>query len=380
MVSVVHIIPGLDAAGTENMLLKIVRARTPATQHAVVSLTTLGTVGEKIQASGVLVKALGWRRGRVPGPVALRSLLATTKQLSGDVIQGWMYHGNLMASLARFWGRSRATAWSVRCSLGKEFESALTRGVIDFGARLSGSAAAIIYNSERARREHEAIGYQAARALVIPNGFDTDLLAPDPVARDTVRRRHGFDDGAFLIGHLARRHPVKDHETFLKCAEIVAAAVPKARFIAAGADVPALSTKTSLGQRVTLLDAVDDVRSYLNALDLFILSSRSEGFPNVLGEAMACGVPCIATDVGDCREIVGDAGVVVPSGDAGALAEAVIALALCDPEERSGIGARARARIVHRYSLSGVAAQYELLWHSLSEQASAKQSALMKGA
>lgn len=371
MIAVTHVIPGLESAGAENMLLKLLQHRSANTKHCVISLTETGPIGKKLIACGVPVKALGWRRGSLPGPFGITRLIGSIKESRPDVIQGWMYHGNLMASVARkFSGATASLLWSIRCSLNRELESRMTRHVIDLGARFSKGPSAIIYNSVRAQQEHERAGYAAARSLVIPNGFDTTAFARRP-DRAALRREFGLPAEGVVVGHLARAHPVKDHLLFFEAARAVCNTLPDAHFIAAGAGVPALgrtgaegAAVAALGNRLTLLDAISDIPAYMSALDLFVLSSKAEGFANVLGEAMSCEVPCVATAVGDCTDIVGDTGTIVPREDLASLSKAIFAMASLDDPARRARGAAARERIAERYALDAISARYETLWRS----------------
>jgi glycosyltransferase involved in cell wall biosynthesis len=268
--------------------------------------------------------------------------------------------------------------WNVRQSLADlTNERWLTRWVIRANAWLSARPSAIIYNSHTSARQHEAFGFAASLTRIIPNGFDTNLFHPDASARANVRRELGLGDDVVLIGLIGRYHPMKDHRMFLRAAALLAQGCPDVRFLLAGADVdaanPALATmiaESGIGDRVSLLGERDDTPRLNAALDIAgSASAWAEGFSNVVGEAMSCGVPCVVTDVGDSARIVGDTGIVVAPRDPQALANAWRRLISLGLEGRRALGARARQRVIDQFSLGAVVRQYEDLYDSLLARA-----------
>ncbi len=356
------------------MLLKLVAAATPGFSHSVVSLRETGSIGQRLMEIGTPLTALNFTSWR-SSPACLR-LSKIIRGHKPDVIQGWMYHGNLVASLAAVQASRRKTlSWSIRLSLDEPRTQKLTtRGLIRAGAYLSGLPRAIIYNSWRAQGQHESLGYSAAGSHVIGNGFDTDLFRPDAGMRGEMRRELGVGDDTVLLGIVGRASPQKDHATFLRVAAELAAENPRLAFVMAGRGVPEellgaqdlLPLVRAMGKRLILVPEQRDVQRIMNAMDLFVLSSMAEGFPNVVGEAMACGLPCVTTDVGDCRVIVGDTGLVVPPKDPPALANALREMLALDPAQRRALGAAARARVVSEFSLAACVRQYESRWMQIA--------------
>lgn len=374
---ILHIITGLSTGGAERALYNLLSGGLAGRfDCAVLSLRDEGSTGAPIRALGVPVDTLGMRAG-LPGALALLRLWRQVRAFRPDVIQGWMYHGNLAASLAARMAPGRpALAWNVRHSLyDLGHEKPLTRQVIRANRAASGCARAIIYNSHLSRGQHETFGFAGARGMVIPNGFDLGRLKPDPRATAAVRREFGMPDTAPVIGHVARFHPMKDHATFLRAAVEVARRVPDARFLLAGREVtpdnPALAgiVPPDLMGRFTFTGERDDVHRLMPAMDVFCLSSWSEAFPNVLGEAMACGVPCVTTDVGDSAAIVGETGLVVPPPDGAALARALTEMLEKPTQERRALGRAARERIAANYSLDAITDRYARLYEGLMPHA-----------
>lgn len=372
MIRVCHIITGLYAHGAERMLYKLLSGLDRERfQPAVISLMDQGTVGPAIEALGIPVLTVDLPRGR-PHPAGLLRLIRHVRAAQPDILQGWMYHGNLAASLAAHFARGRPPViWNIRQSLyDLDHEKRLTRWLVQLSARASGSAGRIIYNSVTSARQHEALGFREDRRVFIPNGFALDDFTPDPALRHQVRREWGWSDHHVVIGLAARYHPMKDHDNFLRAVASVAERHDRVRWVLAGLNVDAGNAalrqrihELQLGSRIRLLGELRDMRGFYQGLDIATLTSAwGEGFPNVLGEAMAAGVPCVATDVGDAATIIGDTGLLVPAHDSAALAEALTTLIDAGRAERIRWGLEARERIVHEYSLPAIVERYAALY------------------
>lgn len=372
VIKILFVTTGLRVGGAEMMLLKLLagidrRRFSPV----VVSLVEVGPVGELIAREGILVHPLelGGKRGPV---AALLRLRAIVREFRPDVIQGWMYHGNLAALLAVCLGPGRTPLfWSVRgthTELGREKPG--TAVAIWLGAKLSRLPQRIINNSSVSAKAHaEKLGYADDRWAIIPNGFDTDRFRVDPEAYQSVRAELGISAETLLVGLVARFHPVKDHATFLAAAALVRKTHPAVRFLLVGEgtessnpELTKLIRQYALEQAVYLLGRRDDLPRLTAALDLACCSSLSEGFPNVLGEALACGVPCVSTDVGDAAWIIGEAGYIVPPQDPQSFAAAVLRIATQEREGRSRLGEVGQRRVAEFFSLPAVIRSYQKLY------------------
>ena len=354
------------------MLLKLVsRLDRRRFDPVVISLTDIGSNGALIVRSGVRVLNLGIR----PGSVSIRGLLALRKLLKEEkpgLLQGWMYHGNLAVQLvAALLPDKIPVLWSIRGAHTNLWaEKLISAATIWLGARFSRHAITVINNSRISVKQHErGLGYSTSNARVIPNGFDTQVFRPDDEARRAFRASIGVDDDALLVGLIARYHPVKDHATFLRAASAVRAKIPNAKFLLVGKDVSEsnvelmrMVNQAGVGSVTYLLGIRDDLPQINAALDVACLSSQSEGFPNVLGEAMSCAIPCVATEVGDSAWIIGNTGLVVPSQRPDCLASAISKLLTMEPEHRRNLGKLARSRIIEQFSLAAAIAQYEAVY------------------
>lgn len=364
---VVHLINSLEVGGAEQMLLRLVRAsQHPDVVPTIVTLSEGGGLEMDARSLGIGVHHVGLRRGEF-NPAALRRLVAVLHRARPDVIQSWMYHSNVAASLARPWlPRATAIVWNIRQSLGTlSQERFLTQAVIHSGRVLAPHADAIVNNSGKSVAEHQALGYHNARSVVIPNGFELDRHVADPSARAQFRAEIGARDIDVVVGVIARVHEVKDHATFLRAAHGAAERNPHIRFVCIGRGTTALHAPEDLRERLHLLGERNDVHRCLAGLDLVVSSSIAEGFPNALGEAMASAVPVIATDVGETATLVGDTGILIPPRDPIALRDAILQFASLSPTERAAFGRRAVERMHAQFCIRVVAERYRTLYHEV---------------
>lgn len=374
---VLHIITGLGQGGAESVLFRLATYPGADVEHVIVSLTDEGIYGERLRAAGVAVHALGMKRGRVSlgGFMALRSLIAATRP---DAVQTWMYHADLIGGLAARLAGVRAIAWGIRNS-GEHLErsSRSARLVLRACALLSGRIPkTIVCAAQKSAQRHADKGYDRERMVVIANGYDLSRYAPNDEARQRVRAQWGLPQDVPAIGCVARWDPLKDHANLLRA---IAALVRDGRdaglrcvLIGRGMDtanteLAALIDRLGLRDRLVLAGPSDDVPAAMNGLDLHVLSSCAEGFPNVVAEAMACGVYCVVTDVGDAAFIVGDAGVVVPPEQSEALARG-IETALCEVASRgrTRAGEAGRARVLENFDLARMVQSYIAVWRRIS--------------
>jgi|CXWL01.1.fsa_nt_gi glycosyltransferase involved in cell wall biosynthesis len=371
MIRIVHVISDLDTGGAEVMLAKLVGAMDRKRFfNTVISLTDSGQLGDQIESSGVAVHTLGMKRGR-PDIFALPRLIRLLRMLNPTIVQSWLYHADLLSTLAVKFSGSPIFVWNVRCSdMDLKRYRPLTRWVQWMLARYSSIPAAVVVNSEFGRQQHLRLGYHPRRWDVIPNGFDIERFNPGFSRRLPFRQEWKLPHDAVIVVLLARVDPMKDHATFLDAANEVAEARPNVYFFLAGKDTQMLASAVAgkgLIDRVRLLGYRSDIESLLPGVDVLCLSSAfGEGFPNVLGEAMACGIPCVSTDVGDARRIIGDTGLIVPVRSPVSLAHAIIDLIDRGPAAREHLGRAARARIEKEYSLARIVDRYSALYSDLS--------------
>jgi glycosyltransferase involved in cell wall biosynthesis len=301
------------------------------------------------------------KRGRWDIAGFLWRLTRVVRDVRPDLIHGYMPVANEFA-LAMSKLSSSGCVFGLRASsLDFSTYGYAARAVFLLDALCSHFADATIVNSEAGKRDHIGSGYDAKRMSVVHNGIDCERFCPDPAAGAAQRLEWGISPHERLVGIVARLDPMKDHRTFIEAAARVAKLATNVRFVSIGQGPPSYaeelrSLAATLGVDILWAGARSDMRAVYNALDLVVLSSAfGEGFPNVVGEAMATGTRCVVTDVGDAGLVVGDTGRVVPPGNPAALAAEI-----CDLLRQSAVAARAAAaaardRIIGRFSKRALA-------------------------
>lgn len=362
-IRLLFIIPSLGAGGAERQLCALLRAmdRTRFTVHLAVFYDRGDYDGGELWPEveglpGLTIHCMGKRRGLFSHFALARRMVSLVRHIRPQLIHGYL-GGNLYALLLSrlvgacyVWGIRRTSADSGKITLKSRLNTKIS-------ARLSRLVPLIIFNSRAGRHNHEAMGFRGHRHIVIANGIDVERFHPDGPAGLAWRRQHGLESASPLIGIVGRFHPVKDHDTFLRAMARAVRHHPTLRAVCIGGGSPAGTER--LQARARALGIADmvawtgvstDMPAAYNALDMLALTSTDEGFPNAVGEAMACGVPCVVTRVGDAEDIVGDAGLVVDVGDAAAVAEAIGTLLDEQPADRAARQERARDRIRARFS------------------------------
>jgi glycosyltransferase involved in cell wall biosynthesis len=376
MIKVVHIITGLSVGGAENMLFKLV-SRMDRSEFApeVISLSGIGPIGEKMLQAGIPVRALNLRPN-APNPALLLLLAQWLRQSRPQVVQTWLHHADLLGGVATRLAGRIPLAWNIRHS--NLDPATIKRQTILIGgacARLSHSLPQrIVCCSEAGREEHARLGYAVDKLIVIPNGFDLAAYRPNEEAGRNIRQEIGIAPEAPLIGLIGRFHPMKDHATFVQAAALLHRQRPEVHFLCCGEDVTWRNAsladpirQAKLCERFHLLGQRGDMPRIAAALTIGTLCSLyGEGFPNVIGEAMACGVPCVVTEVGDSAAIVGDTGLVVPLRSPDALAEAWNRLLSLSSEAAQRSALAARNRVETLFALDAVVGRYQELYKDMS--------------
>lgn len=373
---VIHIITGLNDGGAEGVLYRLCK-HDQGIRHLVISLSGLGKYGPMLEAVGVPVTTMNMSPGR-PSLLAFIRLVRLLRQEKPDVVQTWMYHGDLFGGLAGRAAGIRSVVWGIRrtaLEIGKSKRT--TIWIAKLLAKLSRwLPVRIVVCGQRAMDVHEALGYDRRKMRFIPNGYDLSVFKPGFDLQGELKASLVSNQSTPLIGMVGRFDLQKDHANLL---DAIAALrdrglMVKCVLVGRGLDSSNEEIVSWIARRgsedsVQLLGQRTDIPQIMNALDLHVLSSAyGEGFPNVVAEAMACGTPCVVTDVGDAASIVGDTGWVVPPRDTDALAEAVAAAleALIDPRQRNERSARARRRIEEHFSIERMVSSYSALWHEVS--------------
>ena len=374
MIKILHVITGLSTGGAENMLLKLISSTTVTSNIKIVGVVSLldkGTIGPKIEALGVPVFELNMKRG-LPAPWHLVKLAKIIHKSNTDVIQSWMYHANLAATLAAAMIGKNCVIWNIRhCLHDYKNEKFLTRLMIKLGSILSRYPKKIIFNSSVSLSKHVEVGYRENQSLVIPNGFDVSLFRK--YQNNSIFSQLNLPDSVIIVAIFGRYDVIKDHKNFFIAMSQVLVHTNNVIALAVGNGVDnenraIVSQIEELGisDRVYLIGERQDVCKIMSACTIIVNSSKSEAFPNVIGEAMACEVTCVVTNVGDSSILLEENGKVVPPNDSTALANAILSLLELTIEERSKIGSCARKRIVENYSIDKISECYCNLYNSIA--------------
>jgi len=369
---VAHIIVGLHIGGAELMLLRLCesfKAR-GEDEHRVISLTDLGEVGARLRASGIAVETLRMR-GKWDLLGITIKLVSNLRRQKPDIVQTWMYHSDLVGGIAARLVGVKHVIWGIRTTDVSSGGSKATVMIRKLCACLSGSIPDVIVCAAQAsRKTHVEVGYATDRMTVIPNGFDLARLVATSSERDAIREAHGIGRDELVIGSLGRFNPVKDHANFIKAAGMAAGRFANVRFLMVGRDVDknnaalmADIASTGHADRFVLLGERKDVAACFKAMDVFCLHSLTEGFPNVLGEAMSMALPCVTTDVGDAAFLLGGLGPVVPAQDTRRLSEAFVSVLSATASERAAMGQSVYKRIAENFTMKCTEYQYKALYH-----------------
>ena len=371
--TIVHVIPSLRVGGAETMLSNTLDRNT-CNKHVVICFITMGNIGERLQDKGFQIHVLGVK-GILSFPGAFIRLIKVIKKYNPDIVQTWMYHANLIGGLAARLSGNRNVLWGIRTTDAIGVRSSKASKFI---RRLNAWAShwlpsKIICVAKAARESHIKAGYSSLKMLVIPNGFDIERLRIDPTMRENYRISNGVENSDLVLGSLGRFHAEKDHHTFIRACDILLREYKQLRILLVGRDLDKNNAQllewinaTGSADRFILMGEAADVVPCLSAMDIFCLHSRNEGFPNVLGEAMAMGLPCVATNVGDSSVLMGESGFLVDKEDSEALANSIMGMIEIGKSNRLELGKKGTSRIKSEYSIDHAVKMFDDLYLSLS--------------
>lgn len=372
---ILHIINGLPAGGAEALLYRLA-TRSSDLEHEVVSLVAPNWYSPELAAKGVTVHYLNIKSA-VEAVAALPRLYKIIRASGADVVQTWLYRANVYGGLAALVARV-PVVWGIHTG-SLEPLRLVARLWVYLGGLIARWVPSFVINCSTGSAEvHSRIGYAAAPGAVIPNGYDPDVFVPDEQARDTTRQALGIAAGTFAVGFIRRWAPVKDVPTLVRALGLVRKRGIPFRAVFAGidldpgnAELAKLIADSGCEDVVSLLGRRSDVADIARAVDLHLLSSLVEAFPNIVAETMLSGTPNIVTDVGDCALMVGDTGWVVPPGDADKIASA-IEQAHAEWKDRPAQWQQrrteARRLIAERFTFEQMAQDYENVWRKVARK------------
>ncbi len=370
---VVHIITGLGTGGAEIMLYRLLsNTDSENIKSHVIVLTDQRILLSSIEEIGVPVTVLGIK-GVFSAIPAFFKLILILKKERPTIVQTWLYHADFMGFIAAKLAGIKTVIWNLRCSNLKLTDVPRSTWIlIGLLARLSRFVELVIVNSHAGEKSHKALGYAPKRWENISNGFDLEKFKPDLQIRQEVRSELGINIDDPIIGLVGRWHPMKDHLNFLKAASLVQSRVTNAQFVLVGSGIDfqneqlfSLICKLNLMNNIRLLGERADISRLICSFDICASSSYSEGFPTTIGEAMASGVPCVATDVGDTRLVIGNCGILVRPESPEELAEGLIKLLSLPSHEKIDLDLASRSYISQKFSIKKIASEYCYVYNNI---------------
>lgn len=368
MYKILHLITTLSSGGAESMLYKLIShsSKNSYLKHSVVSLTDMGVYGMRLRALGIPVYCLDMSHKNL-GFGSIVKLYHLLKKQRPHILQTWLYHADLIGLIIGRLSSVPKILWNVRCSnVDFKYYAKTTRLIFAMLSCLSRFPDAVVVNSEAGKLFHIKSGYNPQKWEVIPNGFDAERYKPNREIRAGFRESLGLGESDFIVGMVARYDPIKDYSNFFDAAGRLNKCFNKVYFVLAGRgmnktnyDVMKMIQKHGVKDNTFLLGERDNLPEIIPSFDVGTLSSFSEGFPNVLGEYMSCGVHSVSTNVGDSANIIGNTGIIVPPNNPEALAKAWFDLLAMKSEQRAKLGMKARQRIVEKFSILKVVEKYE---------------------
>lgn len=355
------------------MLFKLLHAgqASPEFDQQVLCLGKPDRLSPIFAEAGIKVEHLGMDLKR-PNPWVIWRFVQCIRQARPDIVVSWLFVADFLTLLTRPWtGIPRLICNLRTSSLSLKSLGGLDYILVRLNRFLSSRMDGMLHNAHAGKQQLQQLGYTPSWWHYIANGFDLEKLQPNPHAPRRLREQLKLPEGAFLFGCFARYHPCKDHKSLLHAFQWLHQRQPHAYLLLVGrgldcAEMDQLVDRLQVQDHVLRLAELTDVGQWLPGLDAAVLaSSEGEGFSNFIGEAMACGVPCVSTDSGDHRLVIGDTGSIVPAGDAHALGEAMQRMLLLSPPERQALGVRAREQIVGHFDIDQVVTAYHLCYQAL---------------
>lgn len=372
-IRICHVITSLSViGGAQRALLRLILADPDSTdKKMVLVLRKAGVWGEQLRLAGVTVHELSMD-SILDLPRVYNQLKGYINSFKPDIVQTWLYHANLLGGMAARLNGHNNIIWGIR-NTAVPANNRLTILIMKAGAYLSNwIPKKIVCVAEAARKKHILYGYEAGRMVVIHNGFEfSEFIVPDE-QKGAIRREINLSEMDFIVGWVGRFHPDKGQDNFIKAAKIVLCSYPKIKFMLVGTDCNANNPAilrwlidNNVKDSFILLGERDDIPACLAAMDLFCLPSRNEGFPNALGEAMAMGLPCVSTKVGDANVLIGDIGILVQPEDENALADGLIKALELTNSQRQLMGKKLKDRVMSEFSIKKTNERFHTIYREM---------------
>tara|TARA_Y100000589_G_C27185849_1_gene642638 strand:+ start:970 stop:2100 length:1131 start_codon:yes stop_codon:yes gene_type:complete len=317
----------LESGGAEKILFQLIKDSNKS-DISIISLTSLGTLGRKLINKGFRVYALNIRKDFISifKIFKLLYLIATLKPL---ILHSWLYHSNLIAGIFAKITGVKKVYWSIH----HDYESSTLIMMLEMKLLMVLSYLVpdkIIFSSFSSKINHINNGYKKSNSIIIENGVSTEKFKKNKTTRKKLRLKLGIQNDCFIIGNIARYHPIKDHDNLLKALKILSQKKVNFKCILVGrglsSDNKELLNKINyldLNDRVILFGQTNKIHRIINIFDLNILTSKMECSPLSLLESMAVGIPCMSTNVGDAKCMIGETGWIIETSNPFQIAEMI---------------------------------------------------------
>ena len=365
---IIFIITSLSTGGAENMLYKLIQQISKNfSRIMIISLKKKGNFAQKIEDLGIEVVYLNFNF--LFFFVEFNKLIKTIKGFNPDIVQTWMYHADLIGGIASKIAKVENIYWGVRQTDLSIKYNKLTTLIIRYMCSILSHKIPklIVFCSSRSKTVHSLLGYNKKKLIIIPNGFNIQKFSYDKDYEDYLHTELNISKNKKLIGFIGRFHKQKNHKGFIQALNKVLNLTDDTEIILVGENIDHNNKflmkliNHNIKNKIHLLGRRNDIPLIMNSLDLLVMFSWTEGFPNVLGEAMASELTCVASDVGDSAEIIGKTGCIVKPGDIDGLSDSIIKL-IKKPLLRDLLGKKARRRITEQYEISIIARKYKQLY------------------
>ncbi|ANU10115.1 hypothetical protein BBH88_07260 [Planococcus antarcticus DSM 14505] len=335
----------------------------------VITLIDINHYYQQMTNTGTKIYCINFNKGLL-GPLNILKIVKIIYKEKPDVIQTWMYHCDFIGIFLKIIFPKKKLIWNIRHSnLVKNVDKSTTIFLANILGKLSFFPNKIICGSVAAYNSHLKVGYREKKLTIIPNGFDTNQFAPNNMIRKEVRKELGLLNENLVIGHIGRANKIKNQIALIEVFSEISREYSNLKLVLIGKGIKEKYQNHSLvieNKSVILIDEVSDVQRYLKSFDLFVLPSLSEGFPNVIGEAMASGVPCISTRVGDSPQIINKEELIAIRNSNSDLEKKILYWLNLDSETKKELKIYSRNRIINTYSINKVVALYIDLYRKIA--------------
>lgn len=358
----VHAIISLETGGAEGMLARLVQesSKNPQIKQSIITLKGEGSIGHQLRMKGFDVISLDMK-SFLNFPIAIYKLIKLFKVLRPNAIFTWMYHADLLCGVAAYLSGVKNIIWGIRNTEIPQKSFSITFAVVKICSKLSFYIPnKIVCCAESAKLAHTKLGFCSSKMVVVPNGYDLSLFNPSSNLRGRIRSDLGFDENHLVVGIVGRYDPLKDFKNFINAASLVSKDFDNVKFLMVGRGLDYSNIELC-----SWIANCNDPKSFIlmgeatphelyAAMDVYCLSSKAEGFPNVVAEAMSMCIPCVVTNVGDASRIVEDSGIVVKSKDHFALYKGLSYILAMDKNNRESLGTQARELIKSKYDIKKI--------------------------